>query len=168
MGGFSRPAYSEGAEPWKEGNGPGVMARRCGNPERWDSERGGSGMKEAEDAPSWASPLTSQGPPHTTYSKAHSLSEPRVYSLSWGWRSWKKWSSILPGQVHSWEQQKQRWVGQEAGKTGGHAPLGYFRLSATRQVPAWFHFLFYEMNKYAFLASNIITGAQCTSNLPYR
>ena len=31
-------------------------------------------MKEAEDAPSWASPLTSQGPPHTTYSKAHSPS----------------------------------------------------------------------------------------------
>lgn len=66
-------------------------------------------------------------------------------------------SSILPGQVHSWEQQKQRWVGQEAGKTWGHAPLGYFRLRATRQVPAWFHFLFYEMNKYAFLVSNIIT-----------
>lgn len=48
-------------------------------------------------------------------------------------------------------------MGQEAGKTGGHAPLGYFRLSATRQVPAQFHFLFYEMNKYAFLANNIIT-----------
>ena len=24
-------------------------------------------MKEAEDTPSWASPLTSQGPPHTLY-----------------------------------------------------------------------------------------------------
>lgn len=70
-----------------------------------------------------------------------------------------------PRRVHSWEQQKQRQA-QEAGKTWGHAPLGYFRLRATRQVPAWFHFLFYEMNKYAFLVSNIITLAQHTSNLP--
>ena len=111
LGGFSRPGYSEGAEPWKEGNGPRVMARRYGNPEGWDSERGGSGMKEAEDAPSWVSPLTSQGPPHTTYSKAHSPSQ-------------------SPGCIHSVG-------GGEAERSGAPSSQGKFTPGNSRNSDGW-------------------------------
>ena len=68
-------------EKWARGD-----VGRCGNPERWDPERGEWGMKEAEDAPSWASPPASQGPPHTPYSRACSphQSPGRIHSVGGG------------------------------------------------------------------------------------
>lgn len=42
LGGFSRPGYSEGAEPWKERNGPEVMWGGV-ETQRGGTQRGESG-----------------------------------------------------------------------------------------------------------------------------
>lgn len=106
--------------------------------------------------PSWASPLTSQGPPHTSYSMAHSPHQSPGVFTDLGVRLEEV--ELHPPRASSLLGTAETAMGGPRGRKDlGHAPLGYFRLRAIRQVPAWFHFLFYEMNKYAFLVSNIIT-----------
>lgn len=67
-------------------------------------------MKEAEDTPSWASPLTSQGPPHTLYSTAHSPHQ-------------------SPGGIHS--------LGGEAGRSGAPSYQGKFTPGNSRNSDGW-------------------------------
>ena len=111
LGGFSRPGYSEGVEPWKEGTGGvggGAEIQRGGiqRGEEW-------GWRKKKTLLPGASPLPSQGPPHTPYSEAHQ-------------------PSPVPGRIHSVG-------GGEVGRRGAPASQGKFTrgnsgVQARRQV----------------------------------
>lgn len=94
------------------GHGRREMERVSGNPEGWGPERGGAGMKEAEDPPSWGSSPIQPGArfPHSKLGSEAihaSLTGPKLYPRLSAQAVFTpvEEEPHLPGQAHWQEQQ---------------------------------------------------------------